>query len=150
MKQALGVAMVLAAAGAGAFSLPGQEQAGQRSVWEGVYSEAQAARGHTQYERSCTNCHGADLQGDAAQEVPPLVEDTFLARWSGRTVQSLFEKISQGMPASNPGSLAAPVYLDIVAYILQANRFPSAQEELGDGRWGLDQLIFAKGPGGGK
>jgi hypothetical protein len=34
------------------------------------------------------------------------------------------------MPADNPGSLPTSEYLDIVAYLLQANKLPAGNDEL--------------------
>src|SRR5207253_4174823 len=38
--------------------------------------------------------------------------------------------IKNTMPADNPGSLSATAYLDIQAYLLQANAIPSGNREL--------------------
>src|SRR5260370_41907686 len=35
------------------------------SVWQGVYTKEQAARGKTRYFASCGVCHGAERQGDS-------------------------------------------------------------------------------------
>jgi len=32
-----------------------------RSVWDGVYTEAQAKRGEAIYEQNCVSCHGPAL-----------------------------------------------------------------------------------------
>jgi hypothetical protein len=34
------------------------------------------------------------------------------------------------MPADKPGSLSVDTYLDVVAYLLQANKFPAGNTEL--------------------
>ena len=131
-------------------ALAGQEKAAKRSVWEGVYSDAQADRGQAQYERSCAGCHQSDLQGDSAEEIPALADEAFIARWSGRTVGDLLEKIGRGMPASNPGSLSPQQYVDIVAFLLQANKFPGGREELGGSAAELARIVFAKAAAGEK
>ncbi len=133
-----------------AATLAGQEKTAKRSVWEGVYSDAQADRGQAQYERTCTGCHHSDLQGDSGEEIPALADEAFIARWTGRTVGDLFEKVDKSMPASNPGSLSAQQYVDIVAYLLQANKFPSGREELGGSAAELDRIVFAKAANGEK
>ena len=43
------------------------------SVWDGAYSEAQAARGKDEYEYNCGNCHIHDLSGDSIKDVPPCL-----------------------------------------------------------------------------
>jgi mono/diheme cytochrome c family protein len=35
-----------------------------RSVWDGVYSDAQARRGQALFEQNCVPCHGPALEGD--------------------------------------------------------------------------------------
>jgi hypothetical protein len=42
------------------FPLFGQ---GTRTVWDGVYNEAQAKRGEAIYVDACSNCHGRTLEG---------------------------------------------------------------------------------------
>ena len=36
---------------------------GSRSVWDGVYTQEQAERGHSLYNRHCASCHGDELAG---------------------------------------------------------------------------------------
>ena len=113
-----------------------QEPSGRQSVRDGVYSEPQASRGLREYTRSCEHCHGSDLTGNATDEIPALVADTFMFHWGGRTVQALHDRISKAMPADAPGSLNASAYLDIVAYLLEANGFPRGPQELDRSRLG--------------
>jgi mono/diheme cytochrome c family protein len=141
-------ALIFVVLGGSVAILAGQEKAGKRSVWEGVYLDAQADRGQAQYERSCAACHHSDLQGDSGEEIPALADEAFIARWTGKTVGDLFEKISRSMPAANPGSLGTQQYVDIVAYLLQANKFPSGREELGGSAAELGRIVFAKAADG--
>jgi mono/diheme cytochrome c family protein len=95
-----------------------------------VYSPAQARRGLLEYARSCEHCHGSNLTGDAIDEVPALVADAFMFHWRGRTVQDLYARLSKAMPADAPGSLSADAYLDLVAYLLEANGYPAGTKDL--------------------
>lgn len=45
-------------------------QSASRSVWDGVFSEAQAKRGEALFNENCVSCHGPMLEGDG--EAPPL------------------------------------------------------------------------------
>lgn len=101
-----------------------------QTVWDGVYTEEQARRGETQYMRRCEMCHGADLSGNPVQEVPALVFDAFLAQWNDRTLKDLFDAMKRSMPRDDPGSLNSRAYVDVIAYVLQANRMPSGPKEL--------------------
>ena len=100
------------------------------SVWDGVYTDAQATRGERTYSRSCEQCHGPDLAGDPVMEIPALSDEAFMMSWSGKTVKQLFEHVQRSMPKDKPGSLGTGAYADVVAFLLQANKFPSGSREL--------------------
>ena len=106
--------------------LAGQET--NTSVWDGVYSEEQAARGKADYLRACASCHRESLGGD--NYAPPLAGNGFVAQWSDQSLGDLLSKIRTTMPLDSPGSLSTREGVDIVAYLLEANRFPAAKEEL--------------------
>jgi len=133
--------VVLSAGGA-----PGQQPAAPAplSIGSGVYSPAQARRGLLEYARSCEHCHGSSLTGNATDEVPALVADAFLFHWRGRTVQDLYARLSKAMPADAPGSLSADTYLDLVAYLLEANGYPVGTKDLERER--LSALTIEKAP----
>ncbi len=121
-KIILGLGLVLAAQGAEARSPHTQ------SIWDGAYTEDQAARGATSYQQNCARCHGATLAGTF--EIPPLM-GRFVPYWSGSTLDVLVDYISRAMPLGRPGSLSPAVNADIVAFILKSNGFPAGQKELG-------------------
>ncbi len=97
------------------------------SIWDGVYSEAQAGRGRTLYLQNCSRCHGADLSGNF--ETPPLV-GRFMPYWSGSTLDALFDYVSTAMPLDHPGALGAGANSDILAHILKSNALPPGSREL--------------------
>ena len=100
---------------------------GRVSIWDGVYTDAQAERGHRLYMQSCSRCHGADLSGNF--ETPPLV-GRFMPYWSGSTLDALFDYVSTAMPLDHPGALGAAANIDIVAFILKSNDLPPGSKEL--------------------
>ena len=100
------------------------------SIWDGVYTDAQADRGHTLYMQNCGRCHGADLSG--TYETPPLV-GRFMPYWSGSTLDALFDYVSTAMPLDHPGMLGAGANTDIVAFLLKSNEIPSGSKELAAG-----------------
>jgi len=124
-----------------AFSQSGERP---RSVWDGVYSDAQARRGESQYGRFCEPCHGADLAGNQIDEVPALTWDAFLMQWNDRTVKDLFDSIRRAMPRDNPGSLNQRAYVDVIAYLLQANKFPSGARDLSLNEDVLGQIVIER------
>jgi quinoprotein glucose dehydrogenase len=99
-----------------------------RSVWDGIYSDEQAARGKKLYVNSCGSCHMEGLQG--ADLAPALKGEDFVLRWAGYSMQDMFNTISTKMPSDDPGKLTPQVNADIVAFLLQANKFPAGHEEL--------------------
>ena len=99
-----------------------------RSVWDGVYTEDQAKRGRTRYIQACASCHAEDLRGNGT--APSLIEESFSFVWGEMTVWELFVQIRTLMPSDRPNSLPSQSYRDIVAFILQSNKFPPGPTEL--------------------
>jgi S-disulfanyl-L-cysteine oxidoreductase SoxD len=99
-----------------------------RSVWDGVYTEAQANRGRPLYNEHCASCHADTLMG--GEMSPPLVGGDFLSNWNGLTLGELFERIRTTMPQNKAGKLSREVNTDITAYILSVNKFPAGKTEL--------------------
>jgi cytochrome c len=112
----------------------------QRTVWDGVYTGAQATRGRTQYMQACASCHAGDLRGDST--APSLIEESFSFQWGDTTVGELFERIRTLMPSDRPGSLSSQSYRDIVAFILQSNKFPPGEKELDPDADALRQIVI--------
>jgi len=115
----------LAAIG-GCYRLAAQSES--RSVWDGVYTEAQANRGQPLYIQHCASCHDETLAG--RDEAPALAGSDFLSNWTGLTLGDLFERMRTSMPLNNPGTLGRPVISDILAYILSVNKFPACKADL--------------------
>jgi mono/diheme cytochrome c family protein len=97
------------------------------SVWDGMYSTAQAQRGRAVYEMHCSRCHGNDLNGVSGSA---LEGDGFMRHWEGRTVERLFRKIRDTMPPQGGDTIADGDKLDVVAYVLHQNGFPDGATEL--------------------
>ena len=119
---ALAVAMLCAAVAGTAAG--GQAAA---SIWDGVYTEAQATRGQQRYKASCEMCHSEDLLGDSG---PALVGEPFLQRWNGSTVNDMLVTLRQTMPQDSPDSLGTPGYVDLLAFLLKSNSAPAGAAEL--------------------
>ena len=93
-------------------------EAAQAPVADGGFTAEQVAAGWSVYTRQCGECHGARLDG---MEAPPLRGVDFLNGWAGRTTDELFAYVRDEMPPGVGGSLSTQVYLNLVAYILDAN-----------------------------
>jgi mono/diheme cytochrome c family protein len=109
------------------------------TVWDSVYTAAQASHGDSLYKATCVKCHGATLGG--GDEGSPLVGSAFLGNWRDLTLDQLFDKIRTSMPPDNPKSIATRDVADLVAYLLAQNQFPAGAKVLTDS---LDQLKDVK------
>jgi len=112
-----------------------------RTAKDGVYTGAQAGRGQAIYKDRCVSCHGASLEGGVA---PPLAGDSFNGVWGG-PLSDLVDKIQNTMPQDDPGKLSRQQAADLVAYMLQAGRFPPGRAELGSDDAALKQIALAAG-----
>jgi cytochrome c len=111
-----------------------------RTVWDGVYTEAQAKRGEAMFVDACSNCHGRTLEGQ--DMTPALTGGAFMSNWDGLTVGDLADRIRSSMPLDRPGSLSRQDNVDVVAYILRFNQFPAGKDELPTQINTLKQIVF--------
>jgi len=98
------------------------------SVWDGVYTTAQAARGKATFDVSCSRCHNSDLSG--SERGPTLTGDKFLANWLDGSLDALFSFIRDQMPQGSANIVSDESKADILAYILQRNSYPTGNTEL--------------------
>ena len=114
-----------------------------RTVWDGVYSPEQAARGAQTYTRVCAYCHRDNLQGD---EGPPLAGSRFTFQWLDRSVADLLQVVEATMPDDAPGSLPRQMYVDVIAFLLKANGYPGGTGELAPEVEPLKAILFTERP----
>jgi mono/diheme cytochrome c family protein len=119
------VAWTMAAVGA---SIGGQEPQAARSVLDGIYTDEQAKRGEAMYGEFCASCHGPTLTG--GEMAPPLAGGDFNADWVGMPINDLFERMRISMPQNAPGSLSRQQNADILAFMLNAGKYPAGKTEL--------------------
>ena len=117
--------LLFLASAAASFSTA-QTSTPRRTVWDGVYTDAQSTRGMTAFGQSCAGCHALAAEGKA-----PLVGDSFWKSFSQKTIPDMLEFVSTYMPNGSPGSLSKSTYADIVALMLKSNGFPAGSTELG-------------------
>jgi mono/diheme cytochrome c family protein len=98
------------------------------TVWDGVYSAEQAARGDALYGARCAECHGAKMEG--TMSAPALADIGFLYVWDGLPVAELFAFTKTMMPPTGAGSLSDAEVADMTAAILAANGYPAGAAEL--------------------
>jgi S-disulfanyl-L-cysteine oxidoreductase SoxD len=114
-------------------------QENRRTIWDGVYSAAQAGRGERGYAQSCATCHAEDLLGTT--NAPPLVGEPFLGRFDRQTADDVVLTVRQTMPQEAPNSLGLDAYVDIVAYLFKANGSPAGSADLPADRAMLKQVL---------
>ena len=113
-----------------------------RTVRDGVFTDAQAARGQAIYGKQCASCHGNTLEGAQA---PPLVADVFISHWRTQPLSELVNKIRNTMPADGPGGLTRQQSTDLVAHILKTGGFPASGTELAAGEAALSLITWPAG-----
>jgi mono/diheme cytochrome c family protein len=111
----------------------------ERSVWDGVYTAEQAARGDAQFADKCAKCHGPDMTG---ADAPSLVGSEFSGDWNGLSLGDLADRLRVSMPQDNPQSLTREQTADLVAAILHANQMPAGQTELPSQAESLKQVKY--------
>jgi quinoprotein glucose dehydrogenase len=101
----------------------------KKGIWDGVFTKAQADRGKAALlQNGCNGCHGAELAGDRG---PALKGERFITDWENGPVDRLFVKIRETMPPLNAQQVPPAEKIDIVAYLLAVNGFPSGSTTLG-------------------
>ena len=96
-----------------------------KTVWDGVFTSEQATRGKALLATACAACHAADLSGGNG---PALKGEVFLNHWMEGSLDALFAKVKSMPP--NRANLGDSAYIDLVAFLLQANAFPAGAQEL--------------------
>jgi cytochrome c len=143
-----------AAGGAGQAAASGAA----RSVLDGVYTAEQAKRGRGHYEKRCVLCHldrgqghegmpeivGQSLEREGDPEAPPVAGEAFQKKWGGRNAWELFSTMADTMPVGGPRSLAPQEYADVLAYILELNKFPAGQSAITPARDQLEPIAIGR------
>jgi cytochrome c len=96
---------------------------------QGYYTKPQAEAGQAVFQQKCAICHGDHLQGGPG---PALAGQQFLSvsQYQRITAEYFYHFMSTHMPLTHPGSLTQTQYLEIMAYFLEVNGYPSGSREL--------------------
>jgi cytochrome c5 len=113
-----------------------------RTVWDGVYTDAQAERATSTFSSTCSRCHTLTADGNR-----PLSGDKFWEGFTQKSVADLLGFVSKNMPNGQGGTLPAATYNDLVALILKSNGFPAGTTELAPESITNVQIIPKDGPG---
>ena len=125
-----------------AASLAATPAAQDQTIWDGVYTEEQAARGQRTYDQECAACHLDDLMGDGI--APSLIGSAFFFRWSELSMGDMYTAIRTTMPQGAPASLSPSGYADISAYMLQRNDVPAGSMELPSDTDDLEAIMITE------
>jgi S-disulfanyl-L-cysteine oxidoreductase SoxD len=112
----------------------------QRSVWSGVYTDAQADQGAVAYKTHCLSCHGDAMTG--AEQVPALRGVTFGATWEGVPLSDLFDRMRKTMPPAKSGVVTRQEHASILAYMLRMNGMPAGNAPLASDADSLGTIMF--------
>jgi quinoprotein glucose dehydrogenase len=118
------VALVYASIPSRAFAA-GQTFQPFKTVWIGVYTREQAARGKLAAAQTCNRCHGVDLKGGTA---PALTRSAFFDRWHDLKLLDTIVYIQSAMPHGHDFFVSSDSARDIVAFMLQESGVPSGNE----------------------
>lgn len=112
---------------------PVEDVASATTIWDGVYTAAQADRGMSVAQASCLGCHSPN------EWATPM----FLTVWSGRPVGDLYENLRMTMPYDAPGRLSREEYSELVSYMLRLNNAPAGDADLPSDAAGLSSILMA-------
>jgi mono/diheme cytochrome c family protein len=100
-----------------------------RSVWDGVYTDAQARRGEAIYFERCVRCHGPTLMG-GTDGAGPLTGPTFNGNWNGVPLGQMLDRVRTTMPLDKPVTMSRQQTADVLTYIFSVNKIPAGNVEL--------------------
>jgi hypothetical protein len=101
-----------------------------RSIWSGIFTEAQAKRGENDFiQFHCGYCHHPDMSGDVSEGVSPLRGDHFMVNWDHQPLSDFVRRIHVN-PSDQSSDMDIETATDITAYILAANSVPYGKSEL--------------------
>jgi mono/diheme cytochrome c family protein len=109
--------VLIGATGGPVFAQNGEE----RTIRDGVFSDAQVRRGEAVFGNICSACHNrAQFVGDGG----------FQKNWEGRTFFDVFDQLRNTMPNDNPGGLSRREYVDVLIYLLRQGGHPAGEADL--------------------
>jgi mono/diheme cytochrome c family protein len=100
-----------------------------KSIEDGVFTQAQVDAGEPIFDGACSICHDMRFYRD------------ILKAYNNQSVLWLWDSIVGTMPAGNPGSLMLEEYTNVLAYIFSANGFPTGDIEL-DPDNGMESILI--------
>ncbi len=122
-------AFACAAAALATVFMPSVSRPAAKPTVPALYTPTQAKAGAAAFAKSCASCHGVKLEGGVG---PPLSGPNMatLGTKTNLKVGELFGYMTTNMPMNAPASLSHDKYVQILAFILEQNGYPSGPKPL--------------------
>lgn len=139
-----------AAAAGGAAQAAAEVPAGdidtsERTIWDGVFTAAQAEAGKALYTVNCQTCHGATGRGGPGG--PGITGAYFNKRWVDSSVLDFYTFAHTQMPPGKAGTIGNEQdYVNIVAYVLDLHGADPGTSELVYNEDQLGNIFIVKKP----
>jgi mono/diheme cytochrome c family protein len=134
MAGLFGLAAILVAIAAQPGAAQASGTAVSKTIWDGVYTNAQADRGQRAAQQNCGTCHSPSEWS----------RTTLITAWAGRPIKEMHNHLQNTMPLDSPGRLTSQQYADILAYMLKLNNVPAGQSELPGDEAGLTAITVTR------
>lgn len=115
-----------------------------RTIFDGVFTEEQAAAGRGHYMSTCVNCHENTARGGPA--APGLIAYTLNNKYAGLPLFAYFDYMRQNMPPGQSGWFLDKEYAEIVAFLLEMHGAPAGETELPSDEEGLSAIMIVRAP----
>lgn len=121
-------------------------EGGERTIFDGVYTEEQADRGMGFFGPDCATCHSNTARGSSA--APGLIGYTLDSKYADQSLYTYFDYMRANMPPGNAGWFTDQEYADIVAYLLELHGAPAGDAELEGTEEALSTIMIVPTPEG--
>ena len=106
----------------------------------GIFTNKQVESVVDLYTNACAPCHGKDFRGSEFGNA--LIGNRFQEKWKEKSLGEFFQYTKSTMPITNPGAYDDETYTSLIAFILNANNFPTGSKALSSNKEELDKIIF--------
>ena len=145
-RQALETAQAETAPAAEAGAEAAADTGGERTIFDGVFTEAQADRGMEFFNSDCSGCHGNTARGGPGS--PGLVAFTLDSKYADQPLFNYWDFMRNNMPPGNAGWFTDQEYADITAYLLELHGAPAGDTELEGTQEALSTIMIVPTPEG--
>lgn len=119
-------------------------EGGERTIFDGVYTEEQADRGMGFFGTDCATCHSNTARGSSA--APGLIGYALDSKYADQPLYTYFDYMRANMPPGNAGWFTDQEYADITAYLLELHGAPAGDTELEGTEEALSAIMIVPTP----